>query len=119
MDSQDLRQLLDGVRHGRVSPEQAAQTIRTAPYVEAGGFAKVDLHRRLRCGAPEVVFGQGKSAEQVEAILRVLVGDGAGGLVTRIDPATAEHLQRAWPRGEWNALGRTFRVRATRDPGPT
>ena len=53
--------------------------IRTAPFEDAGEFAKVDLHRRVRCGFPEVIFGQGKTAEQIERILRVMSGTGRGG----------------------------------------
>lgn len=111
MDSQALKQLLEGVRSGSITPEAALGRIKTHPYVDTGGFAKVDLHRRVRCGFPEVVFGQGKTAEQIEAILRTLVTHGQGGLVTRVDPAIAEHLSTAFPQGEHNPLGRTFRIK--------
>lgn len=118
MDSHALRRLLDDVRHGAVLPDEAVQKIRTVPFEEAGGFATVDLHRGVRCGFPEVIFGQGKTAEQIEGILRVLLKHEQGGLVTRIDEETAAHLRRAFPEGEHNALGRTFRVKDPRDPGP-
>jgi NCAIR mutase (PurE)-related protein len=118
MDSHELRALLESVRNGEVSPSEATAKIRTFPYEEAGGFAKVDLHRRVRCGFPEVIFGQGKTAEQVEGILRVMLRHGQGGLVTRVDPATASHLTRAFPEGEHNPVGRTFRLRSPQDPGP-
>lgn len=111
MDSQALKQLLEGVRSGSVTPEAALGRIKTHPYVDAGGFAKVDLHRRVRCGFPEVVFGQGKTAEQIEAILRALITHGQGGLVTRVDPVIAEHLNTAFPHGEHNPVGRTFRIK--------
>jgi NCAIR mutase (PurE)-related protein len=110
--------LLDDVRLGALSPEDAVQKIRTVPFEEAGGFATVDLHRGLRCGFPEVVFGQGKTAEQIEGILKVLLKHEQGGLVTRIDEATAAHLKRAFPAGEHNELGRTFRLQGPHDPGP-
>jgi len=115
MDSHELSQLLEQVRSGQVAPGDAVQRIRTVPFEEIG-FAKVDLHRRLRCGFPEVIFGQGKSAEQIEGILRILLRHDQGGLVTRVDPATAAHLQRVFPEGESNALGRTFRIRGPHDP---
>ncbi len=111
MDSQQLKQLLDGVQDGSVTPEAALGKIKTHPYVDTGGFAKVDLHRRVRCGFPEVVFGQGKTAEQIEAILRALITHGQGGLVTRVDVAAAEHLKAAFPQGEHNPVGRTFRIK--------
>jgi NCAIR mutase (PurE)-related protein len=118
MDSHELRALLERVRRGEVDPGEAALRLKTAPYVETGGFAKVDLHRRVRCGFPEVIFGQAKTAEQVERILRVLLEHDQGGLVTRVEPAVAEHLRRVFPQGEHNATARTFRIRSPNDPGP-
>jgi NCAIR mutase (PurE)-related protein len=117
VDSHDLKLLLESVRDGRLAPEAAAQQILIRPYQEAGGYAKVDLHRGMRCGFPEVVFGQGKTAEQIEGILRTLMAHDQGGLVTRLDPQAAAHLVKAFPTGEHNALGRTFRIRGAKDPG--
>ena len=57
-----------------------------------------------------MIFGQGKTAEQIEAILRTLLEHEQGGLVTRVDPAAAAHLETVFPEGEHNALGRTFRI---------
>jgi NCAIR mutase (PurE)-related protein len=118
MDSHELGQMLEGVREGRISVEEASRRLRFQPFQDAGGFAKVDLHRRLRCGFPEVVFGQGKTAEQIETILRTLLTHSQGGLVTRIDPRVAAHLQVAFPEGEHNAVGRTFRVRGADEVEP-
>lgn len=118
MDAHELRGLLEGVRRGEVSPEDATLRIKMLPYAEAGGFAKVDLHRRVRCGSPEVIFGQGKTAEQIEAILRVLLKHGEGGLATRVAPEAALHLKKAFPEGEHHEVARTFRIRGSEDPGP-
>lgn len=111
MDAHELKQLFREVREGRVDPEEAAHRVRIHPFQDTGGFAKVDLHRRIRCGFPEVVFGQGKTAEQIEGILKTMLAHGQGGLVTRVDPRAAEHLRAAFPEGEHNVLGRTFRIR--------
>jgi NCAIR mutase (PurE)-related protein len=119
MDSNELLQLLEQVRRGEVAPDEAARNLRwTAPFVEAGDFAKVDLHRHVRCGYPEVIFGQGKTPEQVVRILRTLHEHGEGGLATRISAEMAAVLLREFPDGDYNALGRTFRIRPGRDPGP-
>jgi NCAIR mutase (PurE)-related protein len=117
MDSHELKTLLEAVRAGEVSPADASLRIRTHPYEDAGGFAKVDLHRRVRCGFPEVVFGQGKTASQIEGILNVMLRHGQGGLVTRVDGDTAAYLGRAFPQGEYNTAGRTFRIMGPEDPG--
>jgi pyridinium-3,5-biscarboxylic acid mononucleotide synthase len=118
MDAHELKQLLEAVRAGRVPVAQAAQQIHIAPFQSAGDFAKVDLHRGMRCGFPEVIFGQGKTAAQIEAILRALVSHAQGGLVTRLDPEAAASLLQAFPDGEYNPVGRTFRIRGPRDGEP-
>jgi pyridinium-3,5-biscarboxylic acid mononucleotide synthase len=118
MDSHELRQLLAAVHDRRVTADEAARQIRLHPYQDAGGFAKVDLHRRIRCGFPEVVYGQGKTAVQIETILNTLLEHEQGGLVTRVETETATHLKTAFPLGEHNPVGRTFRVRGPGDDGP-
>jgi NCAIR mutase (PurE)-related protein len=118
MDSYELKQLLEAVHSGRVAPDEAAARISILPFHDTGDFARVDLHRHVRCGFPEVVFGQGKTAAQIEAILKTLLAHGHGGLVTRLDAAAAPHLKAVFPEGEHNAVARTFRVRAPEDCGP-
>ena len=117
MDPDELTHLLDAVAAGALSTADAELRIRTQPYVDAGGFAKVDLHRRVRCGFPEVIFGQGKTAQQIEAILRALITHGQGGLVTRVEPAAAAHLRSAFPEGQHNPVGRTFRIESPEAAG--
>lgn len=119
MDSRDLKRLLAAVAEGSLAPAEAEARLRwLTPVEEAGSFAKVDLHRRLRCGFPEVIFGQGKSAEQVAAILLTLTKHGEGGLATRINAQVAEHLIHQFPDGDYNATARTFRVPGPCEPGP-
>ena len=118
MDAQELMSLLEGVRRGDLTPLDASRRIQAPLFEDAGGFAKVDLHRPVRCGFPEVVFGQGKTAEQIEAILRVMLRHGQGGLVTRVSVESAAHLTRVFPDGVHNAVGRTFRLPAAGEAGP-
>ncbi|MBX6316453.1 MAG: nickel pincer cofactor biosynthesis protein LarB [Isosphaeraceae bacterium] len=119
MDSDQIRRLLEAVRAGTLSTTEAERRLRwPAPFEETGHFAKVDLHRRLRCGFPEVIFGLGKTAEQVAAILHTLRRHGQGGLATRIGLEVAEHLGREFPEGHYNPVGRTFRLPGPEDGGP-
>jgi pyridinium-3,5-biscarboxylic acid mononucleotide synthase len=90
MDPRDLDTLLRAVREGRLSPEQAAERLKTLPY-ESLGFATVDHHRALRRGFGEVVFGAGKTPEQVAAIVERIASRGQNVLVTR---ATSEVFQK-------------------------
>jgi pyridinium-3,5-biscarboxylic acid mononucleotide synthase len=90
----DLRVLLDAVRSGEVSSADALETLSSLPYRDLG-FARVDVHRELRQGAPEAVLGEGKTPEQVADIVKALLEGGAGSvLVTRADDDTREAVRR-------------------------
>src|SRR5579871_905082 len=118
MDSHELMRLLEAVRLGDLSTSDAAHRLRTPALEETGGFATVDLHRRVRCGFPEVIFGQGKTTEQVIAILGTMVRHGSGGLATRISAETGAALKAAFPEGVHNPVARTFRIAGPDDDGP-
>lgn len=70
----------------------------------------LDLDRARRCGFPEVVWGEGKTPETIEGIFRAQQAAGEQCLATRVSPEIAAHLQRAFPVGHHNAVGRTFRL---------
>jgi pyridinium-3,5-biscarboxylic acid mononucleotide synthase len=82
VNPRDLEELLRAVRDGRTSPEEAAERLKTLPWEDLG-FAKVDHHRALRRGFPEVIFGGGKTADQVVAIVEKIAARGQNVLVTR------------------------------------
>ena len=84
MDLDQLRSLLEQVREGGVDVDAAVGRLRHMPYEDLG-FAKIDHHRALRHGMPEVVFAQGKTSEQVVAIAERLVANGPNVLITRAD----------------------------------
>src|SRR5919197_2674578 len=86
MDREALRDLLDAVAGGRLTADAAMARLRDLPYADLG-FAKVDLHRALRAGAPEAVYCPGKTPAQVVAILKTLVAQHANVLATRADDA--------------------------------
>ena len=70
----------------------------------------LDTQRAARCGFPEVVFGEGKSPQTLEAIIRRLIDEKEDVLVTRLDESKAESLQAAFPAAAYNPLARTFRL---------
>ena len=106
-----VRALLAEVATGRLAIDSALGQLDDAP-VDDLGFATVDQHRALRQGYPEVVFGPGKSPEQVVAIAERLAAHGDGFLVTRTDEAARAALAARWPAVEVNALARTVLMRA-------
>ena len=106
MTPERLRALLADVASGAVALEDAERRLAWAP-VEDLDFARVDHHRALRQGFPEVVFGQGKTPEQIVAIGERIAARGDGFLATRVAAEAHEPLRRAFPSIDLNVLGRT------------
>ena len=91
MDKQEITALLERVAAGTTTVEEAVLQLKTAPIRELGDYAKVDLHRGLRQGVPEVVYGAGKAPEQILGIARALREAGQETvLVTRMEKEAAE-----------------------------
>ncbi len=110
MDAKMLSSLLKAVRDGQTSPDEAASLLARLPYQDLG-YAAVDHHRHLRNGFPEVVFGQGKTPEQIVGILRELLAHDSDILVTRIDRDKAHAVRRDLPQLEWDETSRTLTLR--------
>lgn len=105
MDEEALRQLLEAVRSGATSPDEAVTALRRLPFADLG-FATIDHHRQLRQGMAEVVYGPGKTAEQCVAIVAELMAHGGGPvLVTRADAGQVEALEHAHPGAQVDATG--------------
>ena len=85
MNAESIRQLFEQVRSGKLSPDDAVERLRHLPFEDLG-FAKVDHHRALRVGMPEVVFGERKTAAQVGQIFSRLAKQGGNVLATRATP---------------------------------
>ena len=77
-------------------------------------FAEVDLHRQHRLGAPEIIYGAGKTAAQIVAIARKLKAEHQAVLVTRVDPAKAKQLRRKLPAGRYHPYAHTFTLSVNR-----
>jgi hypothetical protein len=110
----ELQSLLQEVHSGRLTPEAAhdriLQYLRQLPFEDLG-FARVDHHRRLRQGFPEVIFGPGKSPDQVAAIAERIVAAGESLLVTRTSREAFEAVKRALPSAEFHEVARTITLR--------
>ncbi len=115
MDVNDLQALLQAVRDGTLSVEDALHRLRALPY-ENLGFARIDTHRALRTGFPEVVFCQGKTPEQVLAILERLSSRHRKVLATRATPELAQIVAERFPRVRYHEAARILALGET-EPG--
>jgi len=121
MNRLDLRELLDQVQAGGLTPEAAharlLQFLRHGPYEDLG-FARIDHHRSIRQGFPEVVFGQGKTPGQIARIAERIVNSGQNLLVTRTDAAAFAAVAAVLPGAAFNELARTISLHvAPASPG--
>jgi pyridinium-3,5-biscarboxylic acid mononucleotide synthase len=103
---EQLEALIADVAAGRLAPNLALDRLRHFPFEDLS-FARIDHHRGIRMGHPEVVFCEGKSLEQVVAICERLEAASGGFLGTRANEAIAAALQSRFPRVAWNPTART------------
>jgi NCAIR mutase (PurE)-related protein len=107
MDRDELETLLAGVRGRRVSVAKAVQRLRDLPFEDLG-YAKVDHHRALRQGFPEVVLAEGKSPRQLLGVARAILAGGGPLLVTRLSDTMAEPLVKLAKGGTYHREARIF-----------
>ncbi len=107
-----LLQLLAQVERGAVTPEAAAERLATLPFEDIG-HSRVDHHRSLRTGLPEVVFAAGKTPQQTLEIFSSLAADGVDVLATRVEPSTAQAVLPQHPAATYNSVARTIALRQT------
>ena len=106
MNADQLRDALERVRDGRLDVAEALS--RMSPAVAELDFATVDLDRGRRCGFPEVVFAEGKTAAWVEGVVRKLAEAGQDCFATRVSPEQADHLAARFPNAQQDRIARTF-----------
>jgi NCAIR mutase (PurE)-related protein len=119
MNRHQLRELLDEVGSGAITPEAAhvrlLQFLRQAPFEDLG-FARIDHHRSLRQGFPEVVFGLGKTPAQIAAISERIVAAGHNLLVTRTNSEAYTAVRNQLPAASFHEQARTITLRTAEIP---
>lgn len=101
MGEKELKSLLDSVREGRTTPDEALAQLRSLPFEDLG-FAKVDHHRKLRVGIPEIIFGPGKDPEHIGSIFAKLAERGNNVLATRVSAAQFAAIKSRTPKVEYH-----------------
>ena len=114
MDRDSLKRLLDDVAGGRTGVDEAVERLRTLPF-EDTGYARIDHHRELRRGFPEVIFCEGKTPDQITGIATKIIEHGSDLLATRCSPEQFEAVSSSIEGAVYHEDGRLFAVRQS-DP---
>jgi pyridinium-3,5-biscarboxylic acid mononucleotide synthase len=107
MNADSIRELFHAVRKGELSPDDAVQRLQHLPFEDLG-FAKIDHHRAIRVGMPEVIFGQGKTPAQIAGIFSRLAKHGGNVLATRADAKQLAAVKKKIPKAEYRELARAI-----------
>ncbi len=110
MTEQAIRELLESVRGGRQSIDEAVARLRAMPFEDLG-FAKVDHHRSIRCGFPEVIYCEGKSAAQVAEIFTACARSEVNVIATRAKREVFDAVVKTHMKAEYNDAARTITLR--------
>jgi len=113
MNAEKLKTLFAQVRKGKLSPDEAVERLRHLPFEDLG-FAKLDHHRALRQGMPEVIFAQGKTPKQVAEIFQRLAAHGGNVLATRATEQQYAAVAGAMPQAEFRPLARAIVLKRDR-----
>ena len=109
MKSEQVLDLLKKIREGTLTPDQGLERLKHLPFEDLG-FARVDHHRTLRQGFPEVIFSPGKTPEQVAEIVRSLLRQKSNILVTRTDKTTYNRVRRVTTKARYHDLAQAITV---------
>ena len=102
-----LEDLLTQVHEGKVSPKDALKRLKDYPYQDLA-FAKIDHHRELRRGFPEVIFGLGKTADQIIRISREILKKGNNLLITKVDASLYKKVKAKLPKVQYNSQAKAI-----------
>jgi NCAIR mutase (PurE)-related protein len=115
MNPDQLQQILQDVRDGKTTTDAACERLRKLPFEDLG-FAKVDHHRSLRTGMPEVIFSSGKTSDQVASIFASLTASGVNVLATRANRQIFDAVSEREPRARYHELARCITLRQSDSP---
>lgn len=119
MTPEELKDLLESVASGHLSPEEASRRLAEGPLrQDETGFANLDHHRHLRQGLGEVVYGEGKTVEETVEIALRLSASGTPVLLTRLDGEKVSALEARFPGARLNRRARTAMVNPPEEQGP-
>jgi NCAIR mutase (PurE)-related protein len=117
MNADKLKTLLEDIRGGRITVDEGMALLKDLPYLDLG-CAKLDTHRELRVGYPEVIFCPGKTTEQIKTIIRAMLERNSNILATRAGEALFAEIRQICPEAVYHALAGAITVSKTRMETP-
>ena len=117
MNFDELKKLLENIKSGEVSVDEGAEELKDLPYKDLG-FAKIDNHREMRVGYPEVIYCEGKTIDQVKSIVKFMLTKNNNILGTRVNEEMYKAVLEVCPEAEYNKLGRTITIKKKNLPLP-
>src|SRR4030067_2909556 len=118
MDIRKLEDLLRSVKAGKPPIDKAIAQLKSLPFEDLG-YARIDHHRSLRKGFPEVIWGEGKSSNQILSIMKELKRKGQNVLITRLDEKKGKDIQKAFPKCRYSPRSKvlTYLIHPVRSAG--
>ncbi|MDO8644757.1 MAG: nickel pincer cofactor biosynthesis protein LarB, partial [bacterium] len=110
MNKETLQELIEAVQKGALSVPQAMERLAGWPY-ENLQFARLDHHREARTGLPEVIWGEQKTIEQIQILVKKMIEKKSDVLATRLSSEKGEALLKTFPQGSYSAEGRIFSLK--------
>ncbi len=111
MHESKIKKLLEDIKKGRISVNSGLKKLKTLPFNDLG-FANIDTHRSLRQGFPEVIFGEGKTVEQIKKIAELMTSREENVLITRLDDKKISSLKKTYKKAEVNKPARTMFIKS-------
>lgn len=115
MNKEDIKLLLEGVKNNKINIEEALEELEDLPFKDLG-FAKIDNHREIRVGYPEVIYCDGKTVEQVREIVKFMLTKDNNILGTRATEEMFNAVKGICSEAEYNKLGKTITIRKKEQP---
>lgn len=110
MDEKEVQRLLQDIKDGRISVEEGTKKFKDLPFKELG-YAKIDNHREMRVGYPEIIYCEGKTVEQVSGIIEFMLTKNNNILGTRASEEMYNEVKKACPEVEYNKAARTITIK--------
>jgi hypothetical protein len=105
-----LEEILNKVQKGDFSPKEALRELKDFPYQDLS-FAKIDHHRELRKGFPEIIYGLGKTPDQILKISQEILKKGSNLLITKVEPKVFDMIKKKLPRAQYNPMAKAITLK--------